>query len=66
LKWERDHPISGAVVLPKKLEDEAGAPKVRWKDWQEQTAEESAGKVVDFPAPPSPTPAPDGPKYGTE
>ena len=52
----KDRPDSGAAVLPEKLEDEEGAPKVNWTGWADA---ENAGKIVDFPAPPSPAPAPD-------
>jgi len=53
---ERERPASGgADVLPEKLEDEDGAPKVKRT---ELPTVESAGKVVDFPAPPTPPPAP--------
>lgn len=59
LKRVKDRPDSGAVVLPEKLEDEAGAPKV---DWTPEAYTGDTGKIVDFPAPPSPPPAEDAPK----
>ena len=54
----KERGTGGAVVLPEKLEDEAGVPKV---DWEKYTRE-NAGKVVDFPAPSSPPPAPSAKK----
>lgn len=54
LERAKERGTGGAVVLPAKLEDEAGAPKV---DWQKYTGE-NAGKVVDFPARPSSMTAP--------
>lgn len=56
LERAKDRPDSGAAVLPEKLEDEEGAPKVEWK---ELFSAENAGKIVDFPAPPASAPAPD-------
>ena len=56
LERAKDRPDSGAAVLPEKLEDEEGAPKVEWK---ELFSAENAGKIVDFPAPPAPTPVED-------
>ena len=57
LEREKDRPAtSGAAVLPEKLENEEGAPKVEWK---ELFSAENAGKIVDFPAPPAPTPVED-------
>ena len=53
LERAKDRPDSGAAVLPEKLEDEEGAPKVEWK---ELFSAENAGKIVDFPAPPAPEP----------
>ncbi len=53
---ERDRPASGAVVLPGSRPVKAGSAEDIW------THPENAGKVVDFPAPPSPTPAPDAPE----
>ncbi len=49
---------TGAVVLPAKLEDEVGAPKVNWTP---EAYTGDTGKIVDFPAPPSPPPAEDAP-----
>lgn len=59
LERAKDRPESGAVVLPARLEDEAGAPKV---DWTPEAYTGDTGKIVDFPAPPAPTPAEDAPK----
>lgn len=56
LERAKDRPDSGAAVLPEKLENEEGAPKVEWK---ELFSAENAGKIVDFPAPPAPTPVED-------
>lgn len=56
LERAKDRPDSGAVVLPEKLEDEEGAPKVNWTGY---VAAESTGNIADFPAPPSPTPVED-------
>ncbi len=63
LERAKDRPESGAVMLPEKLEDEEGAPKV---EWAEQSAGENAGKIVDFPAPPSHTPVEDAPEQEKE
>ena len=59
LERAKDHSASGAVVLPERLEDEAGAPKV---DWTPEAYTGDTGKIVDLPAPPSPPPAEDVPK----
>ena len=53
LERAKDHSASGAVVLPERLEDEAGAPKV---DWTPEAYTGGTGKIVDFPAPPAPEP----------
>ena len=55
LSRARGRSETGMVVLPAKLEDEAGAPKV---DWTREAYAGDAGKIVDFPAPPSPPSAP--------
>lgn len=55
LERTKDRLESGAVILPEKPEDEAGAPPVRWG---EEPTESSTGKIVNFPAPSSPPPAP--------
>ena len=55
LERAKERPASGAVVLPGKLGDEADAPKVAWTPAADA---ETAGKVVDFPAPASPPHAP--------
>lgn len=59
LERAKDRSASGAVVLPARLEDEAGAPKV---DWTPEAYTGDTGKIVDFPAPPSPKPAEDAPE----
>lgn len=59
LERGKDRTDSGAVVLPEKLEDEEGAPKVDWKKWADAGND---GKVVNFPASPSPQPVESAPE----
>nr|WP_279279977.1 ParB N-terminal domain-containing protein [Pseudoflavonifractor sp. 524-17] len=59
LERAKDRSASGAAVLPARLEDEAGAPKV---DWTPEAYTGDTGKIVDFPTLPSPPPAEDTPR----